>query len=55
MQLGVSSADGRWRAALWGKNITNKYYWTDVFRESDNVSRHVGMPATFGIKLSYRK
>jgi iron complex outermembrane recepter protein len=53
-QLGVNSADGRWRAALWGKNIANKYYWTDVFRESDNVSRHVGMPATFGIKLSYR-
>ena len=53
-QLGVSSSDGHWRAALWGKNLTNKYYWTDVFRESDNISRHVGMPATFGIKVSYR-
>jgi len=53
-QTGVSGNDGRWRVALWGKNITNRYYWTDVFRESDNISRHVGMPATFGIELSYK-
>ena len=53
-QFGLSSSDGHWRLAFWGKNIANKYYWTDVFRESDNISRHVGMPATFGIKVSYR-
>ncbi len=52
LQAGIEAPDGNWRVTLFGKNVTNKYYWTDAFRETDNVSRHVGMPATYGITFS---
>ncbi len=39
---------------MFGKNVFNTYYWTDAFRQIDNTSRHVGEPATYGVRLSYR-
>ena len=38
---------------LWGKNITNEYYWTAVIPASDNVARFAGRPATYGITVAY--
>lgn len=51
---GIEAEDGKWRLSLYGKNIFNKYYWSDVFRQIDNTSRHVGEPATYGVRASYR-
>jgi outer membrane receptor protein involved in Fe transport len=45
---------GRWRAQIWGKNVTDKYYWTSVNYISDTVVKLTGMPATYGITVSYR-
>lgn len=53
-QLGVEDADGRWRAFIWGKNIGNKYYWSNVVSGYDTVSRFAGRPATYGVTLSYK-
>ncbi|HBK16445.1 MAG TPA: TonB-dependent receptor [Erythrobacter sp.] len=53
-QIGIAASDGQWRAALWVKNITNKYYWTDAFRQIDNTSRHVGEPRTYGVRFNYK-
>lgn len=53
-QLGVESRDGRWRAFIWGKNIFNEYYWTNVVRVTDVVVRYAGQPATYGVTASYR-
>lgn len=53
-QIGVSGGDGRWKAFLWGKNIFNKYYWTNVIRVSDVIVRFPGMPATYGATVSYK-
>lgn len=53
-QLGVEDSDGRWRAFIWGKNIGNKYYWTNVVSGYDTVSRFSGRPATYGVTLSYK-
>jgi outer membrane receptor protein involved in Fe transport len=52
-QIGVESSAG-WRAFLFGKNITNKYYWTNVVAGQDTIVRYAGRPATYGVALSYK-
>jgi outer membrane receptor protein involved in Fe transport len=51
---GIESADGRYRLWVWGKNIANKYYWSNVFAYGNAVSRFVGEPTTWGMSASYR-
>jgi outer membrane receptor protein involved in Fe transport len=53
LRAGVATNDGRWRAELYGENVTNTYYTTQIIRV-DTIARYVGMPATYGIRLSYR-
>lgn len=53
-RIGVRSDDDRWEAQIWGKNIFNKYYWTNVLVGYDTTSRYAGRPATYGVSLSYR-
>ena len=54
VRAGVESADERWRLQLWGRNIGNKLYLTNVQHLIDSVARTVGMPATYGVSLAYR-
>ncbi len=30
VRAGIETADSRWRAQLWGKNSTDRYYWTNA-------------------------
>jgi iron complex outermembrane receptor protein len=53
-QGGLNFAQGRYRVMLWGKNIANRFYLTNVIRYADGVSRFAGMPATYGITVSFR-
>lgn len=53
LRLGIKSADDRWRAQIWGKNVFNTYYWTNVVAAFDTVGRYAGMPATYGVSLSF--
>lgn len=43
-----------WRFSVWGRNVTDAYYWNTVLRDNDTINRYPGMPATYGISLSYR-
>ncbi len=52
LRAGVES--GNWRVWAWGQNVTNKYYWNQVAHVNDVLLRFTGMPATYGIALSYR-
>jgi iron complex outermembrane recepter protein len=53
-RLGYEASDGRWKIMLWGKNIFNKYYWTNVASEGgDPTVRFAGLPATYGITYSF--
>ena len=52
--VGVERRDDHWRAEIWGKNVTNTYYWNTAFYEDDPVVRYTGLPATYGVTLSYR-
>jgi outer membrane receptor protein involved in Fe transport len=45
---------GHWRAQVWGKNVTNRYYWNSNNFVFDTVVKQAGMPATYGITLNYR-
>jgi iron complex outermembrane receptor protein len=54
LRAGVESPDGRRRLWLWGKNVTNEYYWSNVFPNTNVVARFVGQPATYGVSLSAR-
>jgi iron complex outermembrane receptor protein len=54
LRAGVQTNDGRWRLEVWGRNITNKYYWTQANNEADTITRTAGFPATYGVTLRFR-
>lgn len=53
LRAGIASADGRWRATVWGKNVGNAYYWNNVVAAFDTIGRYAGKPATYGVSLSF--
>ena len=54
LRAGIASEDGRWRASIFGKNVFNQYYWTNVVAAFDTIGRYAGRPATYGVALSLR-
>jgi iron complex outermembrane receptor protein len=54
VRAGAEFENGKYRIWVWGKNITDKYFWTDAFVYGNTISRFAGQPATFGISLSGR-
>ncbi|MGD9661870.1 MAG: TonB-dependent receptor [Porticoccaceae bacterium] len=53
-RIGYESADERWKIMLWGKNITDEYYWNSVVSTSESGARMAGRPRTYGLTLGYR-
>jgi outer membrane receptor protein involved in Fe transport len=43
----------RWRISVWGRNVTDKWYWTSATRINDALVRQTGMPRTVGVTLGY--
>jgi len=39
---------------FWGKNIANKYYWTNVISSADSAARFAGAPATYGVTIGFK-
>ena len=54
LRAGVEGDGGKWRISVWGRNVTDQYYWTTVTRASDAGTRFAGLPATYGVTLAYR-
>lgn len=54
LRAGLASPDGSWRAWIWGRNVTDEYYWTNADRIGDRSIRFAGQPATFGASVSLR-
>lgn len=55
LRAGYTAPNGNWRLQLWGKNVTNKYYWTNVVTAGDvAAARLAGMPATYGVTLGFK-
>jgi outer membrane receptor protein involved in Fe transport len=54
LRAGITAEDGSWRLMVWGKNVTNKYYWQNVVTVNDVVTRYAGQPATYGVTFSHK-
>jgi outer membrane receptor protein involved in Fe transport len=54
LRAGLDFSNGRYRVWAWGKNVTNEYYWTNVFANGNAVARFVGQPAAYGVSFSAR-
>ncbi|WP_162986906.1 TonB-dependent receptor [Sphingomonas paeninsulae] len=53
LRAGIESKDDRWKLTVWGKNITNEYYWNGVFQFIDTRFRQAAKPATYGVTLGF--
>lgn len=51
--VGLHSLDGRWEFSVWGRNLTNTYYWTTVASNANVVVRFPGAPTTVGATLTF--
>lgn len=38
---------------IWGKNVFDQYYWTNVIPALDTSARFAGRPATYGVTLGF--
>jgi iron complex outermembrane recepter protein len=54
LRAGVETERGRYRIWAWGRNVTNRYYWSNVLPYGNTISRYVAQPATYGLSLSAR-
>jgi iron complex outermembrane receptor protein len=45
---------GEWSVQVWGRNVTNKYYWTGAAHVNDELERYTGMPTTVGFTVNWR-
>ena len=50
-RAGISSANGKWGVHLWGKNITDEVYRTQVLTSTVGFGENYGLPATYGISV----
>ena len=50
VRAGVTSADGKYGLEFFGRNVTNKYYWTSVSVSGDVIGRYAAMPVTYGLR-----
>ncbi|WP_431469646.1 TonB-dependent receptor [Sphingosinithalassobacter sp. LHW66-3] len=51
--FGIASANGGWALTVWGRNITDTYYWTSVVDNQNLNVRYAGMPRTYGASFTF--
>ena len=54
LRAGVESPDGKLRFTVYGRNVTNEYYWTAAYRITDTTVRYTGQPVTYGASLAFK-
>jgi iron complex outermembrane receptor protein len=52
LRAGIATLDGKYRLEFWGKNVTNKYYWSNVVYSFDTIVRYAELPVTYGATLT---
>lgn len=53
LRVGLASDDGVWKVSLYGRNVTDEYYWTNNFASQDVEVRFAAKPANYGLRLEY--
>jgi iron complex outermembrane receptor protein len=54
LDLRAGIETGPWRISVYGRNVTDEWYWTQAVHTNDILGRYTGMPATYGVSLSWR-
>jgi len=54
LDLRAGLSKDSWRFQVWGRNVTNQWYWTGAAHVNDVLLRYTGMPTTIGFTLTYR-
>jgi outer membrane receptor protein involved in Fe transport len=52
LRVSLFPATESWRVTVWGKNVTDTFYWNNVITAYDTAARYAAMPATWGITLA---
>ena len=55
-RIGIRTDDGRWELAGWGRNLSDKVYFSEIFGPASGFlpgRLHYGPPRIFGVSLSY--
>lgn len=52
--IGLYSLDSGWDVSIWGRNLTDEYYWQQITSNANVIMRFAGKPRTYGATLSYR-
>jgi len=53
-RVSIAPNEGKWEAQAYVRNLTDKYYWTNVYLHQDSIARFSGMPRTYGVSLKYK-
>lgn len=54
LRAGVRDDVDHWQLSVWGRNITNEYYWTNAVRSQDASTRAAARPVTYGVTVAKR-
>lgn len=54
LRAGVRALDDKWTVFIWGKNVTDEYYWINSTISDDTIARLTGKPATYGVTVNYK-
>ena len=52
--IGVHSLNDRWEVSLWGRNLTDEYYYPAISNNSNLIVRFPGATRTYGASLSVK-
>ncbi len=53
-RISIGSADHKWRAQLWGRNLTDEYYYPAAYTGGNGpYICATGMPITYGVSINY--
>lgn len=52
--MGIHSLDDRWELSVWGRNLTDEYYWSAVSSNANVVVRFPGQTRTYGAALTVK-
>ena len=53
LRASISGLDRKWQIYAFGRNVTNKYYWTNVLDNVSSIVRYTGRPRTLGVGFRY--
>ena len=51
--LALYEQDGQWEVSLWGKNITDTYYWQSAATNANTAVRFPGRSPSYGVSAKF--